>query len=321
MPIPSVILRDEDMTVVGELRKKLQRSESRVSILQRELEKETKAMLEDAKRLGVTLFAAVGDYSQNHLKLKDIFQPFFLYTLMYDMMVEPKVKLKVEELEPYRCNYPPELRSKGVACEKAVARDSVFFCSTRKHQFYARILGLPVSKVDCEMQGFTVPLREVTRHRNNDGAPVKRRREEEEGAMPVNREKAEEVVEEETPDDHDGMMFNDRESKPRCAFENPVNGQVCGKDGVHEDEHFNPGVFMCESHVIVSDDLIASVVSEEAVLQDLQKIRRLDVSAAKEELGETERKRLYRVRHRLASRHNLGTHPAIIGKYIVDDIS
>lgn len=99
--------------------------------------------------------------------LNGVFQPAFTYSVLMNLDVVPKKILKVDELVPYRCNFPPELTIKSVnsprkdphhPCNRRIGKN-VYFCSYPRHLAYAKKLNLPINEDEVKARGITLPER------------------------------------------------------------------------------------------------------------------------------------------------------------------
>src|SRR3978361_388903 len=99
--------------------------------------------------------------------LHTIFNPAFVKDVIFNLDTEPAKVLKIEDLQPYRCNYPSEmtLRTKNLhgcgkaPCKRKLGKNNVYFCSIPVHLAYAKSLKLPITKDDLEEKNLPVPNR------------------------------------------------------------------------------------------------------------------------------------------------------------------
>lgn len=263
--------------------------------------------------------------------LHNVFNPAFVHKVLFNLDTEPARVVTLNELVPYRCNYPTEMtvRSKlsrgSMPCTRRLGNDKVYFCGLPQHMAYAAECRLPIDVQDIHRMGLLVPERpkkaerKATKKRtindsndsndsngNNDTAAsvVKR-----ESKRPKVVENDEDVIEQEDDgDDEDGM------SLLQCCYMSVIDGQQCKAEGEHVDILYRH-VRYCDDHVTVTEEYLERIFDSDDVADELNealtKIHNMDKLVIEKEGTPCDgvMQELCRERFHLGRRHGLGLHP------------
>lgn len=235
--------------------------------------------------------------------LHSIFRPTFVQEIIFNLKTIPDKVISVSDLQPYVCNYPPELtlRTKnfhgnGIApCKRRLAKNSVFFCSLPQHLAYAKKLGLPVNELDILELDLEVPpkIRDVkVKHvrkkhtkKNNAKQPMDTDDElTEENYVHMRTIVKEVETESDSPLKKRKIDVRGAETSvgevPRfqCSHSSLINNTQCQNDGIYVDPY--KGLFLfCEKHSVLDDTLLDDLENaniDPEIISDLRQIQNID---------------------------------------------
>jgi len=244
--------------------------------------------------------------------LHTVFKNGFVRDIIFNLDTTPAKVITLEELKPYRCNYPTEmtLRTKNLhgngsaPCKRRLGKTNVFFCSQAEHLAYAKKLKLPVYLDDVRKMNVELPPRptkplEIKHIRKKSKRKLKSKESEGEADDEEDFEETWEFVrkrvkQNKEPEESKELSVRSGETEiqssklseeqgtevPRfqCSFVSPLDGSQCCSDGTEVD-FYNPTFLYCQRHVTVDDELLdatENALPDSNMLEDLRALQLYD---------------------------------------------